>query len=165
MLIDMGPVLRGETSVLKLEYKMTDMPEVPDVTFGGECLVSGTVKNRAGYMTLSLHATLPYTGCCARCLEDVSGVFETDIERPLALSGSLNGEDTDDYLLIENNFVDADSAVNEALVLEFPTRILCSEDCKGLCSMCGKNLNHEKCTCEKKEVDPRLEILTKLLDK
>ena len=39
----------------------------------------------------------------------------------------------------------------------------CSEECKGLCPTCGKNLNHEKCNC-KKEVDPRMAALLQLLD-
>ena len=43
------------------------------------------------------------------------------------------------------------------------TKTLCSEDCKGLCPGCGVNLNHEACRC-KKQVDPRLAALAKLLE-
>ena len=165
MIIDLSPILRGETSTLQIEYEMSETPDVPDVTFTEGCKVSGKVDNRAGYMTLSLHASLPYVSSCARCLEEVSGVFEASIDQPLAVAGALNDEDTDEYILIENNSIDCDVPINEAVILDFPLRILCKEDCEGLCSMCGKNLNHEKCSCEKKEIDPRLEILAKLLDK
>ncbi len=165
MIIDVSPVLRGETSFLKFEYEMSDLPEIPDVSFTGGCKVDGNVDNRAGYMTLSLHATLPYVSSCARCLEEITGVFEVDVNMPLASEGTLNDEDTDDYIIIVNNSVDCDVQVSEAVMLEFPMRLLCKEDCEGLCDVCGKNLNHGKCTCTKKEIDPRLEILTKLLDK
>ena len=165
MIIDLSPILRGETSLIKIEYEMSDMPDVPDVTFTEGCKVTGQVENRAGYMTLSLHSSLPYVSSCARCLEEVRGVFEADIDQPLAAKGVLSDEDTDDYILIENNSIDCDIPVSEAVILDFPSRLLCKEDCAGLCSSCGKNLNYEKCTCNKKEIDPRLEILAKLLDK
>ena len=41
---------------------------------------------------------------------------------------------------------------------------LCKPDCKGLCPQCGKNLNEGKCGCSARQVDPRLEILKKLID-
>lgn len=165
MLIDVSPILRGETSLLKFEYEMSDLPEITGVSFTGDCKVVGSVDNRAGYMTLSLSASLPYASSCARCLEDISGVFEVNVNMPLAAQGTLSDEDTDDYIIIVNNSVDCDAQVNEAVLLEFPMRLLCKEDCAGLCDVCGTNLNHSKCSCTKKEIDPRLEILTKLLDK
>ena len=44
------------------------------------------------------------------------------------------------------------------------TKFLCSEDCKGLCPRCGKNLNLGPCGC-RKEPDPRFAVLEQLLDK
>ena len=49
-------------------------------------------------------------------------------------------------------------------VLNMDSKMLCSEDCKGLCCGCGTNLNFEDCSCEK-EVDPRLAALKQLLNK
>jgi uncharacterized protein len=51
----------------------------------------------------------------------------------------------------------------ETFILNMPSKTLCREDCRGLCSGCGVNLNYEKCRC-KKEVDPRLAALAKLLE-
>jgi uncharacterized protein len=48
--------------------------------------------------------------------------------------------------------------------MEFPLRFLCHDDCKGLCQRCGKNLNEGECDCSKKEIDPRMAPLQKLLD-
>ena len=51
-----------------------------------------------------------------------------------------------------------------AFILGMDTKTLCSEDCKGICPGCGVNLNQGSCTC-KKETDPRLAALAKLLEK
>ena len=50
-------------------------------------------------------------------------------------------------------------------VLDMDTKTLCSEDCKGLCPRCGADLNQGPCSCAKKDVDPRLAVLAKLLEK
>ena len=165
MILDVSPVLRGETSLLEFEYKTTELPEIDGVIFEKDSLVKGAVDNRAGYMTLRLNASLGYTSSCARCLEEIRGAFDLSVNMPLAVSGTLSDEDTDDYVIIVNNSIDCDSLIYETVLLEFPMRVLCSEDCEGLCDVCGCNLNREKCSCTKKEIDPRLEILAKLLDK
>ena len=57
-----------------------------------------------------------------------------------------------------------DEQLREQMEIEFPIRFLCKDDCLGLCSKCGKNLNEGECSCEKKEIDPRLLPLQKLLE-
>lgn len=116
-------------------------------------------------MCLTAVAELPYNTHCARCFREVEGKFTFSFERPLAVKGTLNDEDTDDYLLIEKGMIDPDDRVREAVLLDFPMVFLCKEDCRGLCAKCGADLNEGDCGCPKKEIDPRLAILGKLLDK
>ena len=71
-------------------------------------------------------------------------------------------DDYDDYIVVENNVLDLDELINEEIQLFLPAKMLCKDDCKGLCQNCGKNLNYEKCECVK-EVDPRLAALADLL--
>ena len=61
----------------------------------------------------------------------------------------------DEYLVLNDGMLDADDAVREALILSFPMRLLCSEDCPGLCPVCGKPLREGACGCVTREVDPR----------
>ena len=83
----------------------------------------------------------------------------------MATKGTLQDEDNDEYVIVKNGFLDIDRELVEDLLLEFPPKLLCKEECKGLCSKCGKNLNFEACDCpKKKEIDPRLAILQKLLE-
>jgi uncharacterized protein len=67
-----------------------------------------------------------------------------------------------DIVLIENASVDIDEVVSSAIILESDMQLLCSEDCKGLCPVCGKNLNEGPCDCPP-ETDPRLEKLKQFM--
>ena len=71
-------------------------------------------------------------------------------------------DDYDNYIVFENNSLDLDELVGEEIQLFLPAKMLCKEDCRGLCQKCGKNLNYEKCECAK-EIDPRLAALSDLL--
>ena len=75
--------------------------------------------------------------------------------------------DEDDLVLLadaEEGAYDILPRVREAVILELPMRFLCSEDCKGLCPLCGANLNRGPCACGDREQDPRWEPLKKLLN-
>ncbi len=64
---------------------------------------------------------------------------------------------------LEGDEIDLSQLVKEQAILNLPMKILCNEDCKGLCPQCGKNLNYGKCKCKREEVDERLKKLEKLL--
>lgn len=166
MSLDVSTALRGEVKELSFDY-YTDAPEnLPDVIFTDKVHVVGTFTNLSGYMAIKLTATLPYSTHCARCLKEISGIFSLDFEKPAAVRNMLTDEeDAEDYLLIEKGHLDPDPILQEALLLEFPMVFYCDKDCKGLCPKCGKDLNEGECGCPKKELDPRLAILGKLLDK
>ena len=66
--------------------------------------------------------------------------------------------------LNENGELNVDEEVAETFVLAFPKKLLCSEDCEGLCPKCGKRKKDGDCGCVMKEIDPRLAVLKKLLD-
>ena len=80
------------------------------------------------------------------------------------LAETLEGEEDEDIVLLENGEVDVGDLAYTAFLLAMDTKHLCSEDCKGLCPGCGVNLNREPCRC-KKQVDPRWAALEQLLDK
>ena len=80
------------------------------------------------------------------------------------LAEELEDEENDDILLLEDGCVDLGELARTVFILEMDTKTLCSESCKGICPGCGVDLNQGSCTC-KKEVDPRLAVLAKLLDR
>ena len=163
MFIDVREVLSGLIDSIEFDYTLPAPEGFNDITFPSEVRVVGAIRNQAGYMSLTAGATVPYVTHCARCTKEVSGVFEHTFERPLATK--LENED-DEYLMITHGTVDLDTPLLEDLILNLDFVYLCREDCKGLCFKCGHDLNEGDCGCaNKKEIDPRLAILAKLLDK
>ena len=125
--------------------------------------VKGVLRNHGGYMELSATTVVEGFGVCARCgtLFPYKKEFET--LRPVAKS--LVGDENDEYIVAdEDGFLSLVPVFEEEMMLELPTKLLCSEGCKGLCIKCGANLNKVNCGCTVKEIDPRLEVLKALLD-
>ncbi|MFC2034509.1 DUF177 domain-containing protein [Chloroflexota bacterium] len=67
------------------------------------------------------------------------------------------------FSIDENNILDLSDAIRQYALLAFPMKPLCSEDCTGLCSTCGCNLNQGHCNCSSESVDARLSKLNKLV--
>ena len=173
MVLDVRPLLRGEVDHIDIDYCLTPDP-IDDVVFDSDAHIFGKITDNAGYMRLVLTAEFSYKGQCARCLDEVSGHFKTDFERTVCDEGTLSDEKTkadeddvysDGYAIIHDGMLDIDAELREELVLSFPSRLLCSEECEGLCSMCGKPKRDGDCGCRKKEIDPRLSVLATLLHK
>ena len=167
MTLDMRPMLRGEVSRIPIDFTLSP-DAMRGVTFLGDAHVVGEITDEAGYMRLTLQVTLPYAGECARCLSPVKDTFCLEFERTVADEGTLTDEqledNVDEYVVITDGELDLAEELREALVLSFPFRLLCEEDCPGLCPKCGKSLREGSCGCPSREIDPRLEILRTLLN-
>jgi uncharacterized protein len=97
--------------------------------------VSRTTGN-GWFVRLRLDARL--SGPCMRCLEDAGRTLSIDV-REVDQPGSEDEELQSPYL--DGDELDLQAWARDALVLELPTQIVCSDTCKGLCSVCGENLN------------------------
>ncbi len=165
MLININPILKGEKSEISLEYELSIDEKIDDIAFPESFNVEGSVKDMAGYITLSLCADVKYTASCARCLTSVPVEKQISFNKTVvADTAELQNEDNDDYIFSRDGYIDADEALTEQILLELPLRHLCKEDCKGLCPKCGADLNVTDCSCETKDPDPRFDVLRKLLE-
>ncbi|MBQ4381934.1 MAG: DUF177 domain-containing protein [Oscillospiraceae bacterium] len=130
--------------------------------FTAPVVFSGRVENHAGTFTVTGELDSQMACTCGRCLKHF--VKPLHIPVRVYLAEELQDEDSEDiYLLSEGRFCDLDEIGMEALVLNMEQRQLCSEDCKGLCPKCGKNLNDGPCNCGE-DRDPRLAVLWQLLE-
>ena len=68
-------------------------------------------------------------------------------------------EDLDENNYIDGYSLDVEQLVYNELLVGWPTKILCSEDCKGICNVCGQNLNKGTCNCEDTGLDPRMSVI------
>ena len=130
-----------------------DPPE-PEAALAVTRLASGVV------LELSLDATL--RGPCFRCLEPAAvGVRVRD--RQYQATRPESDEQHSPY--VEDDLVDLSAWAHDAVALELPEKILCREDCAGLCGSCGANLNEGACTCAPPEPDTRWAKLAELRDR
>jgi len=100
---------------------------------------------------------------CVRCLTDFQQGLNINFTELYAFSQRYV---TDSGLLMpETGIIDLNPVLREYTVLEIPISPLCKPDCKGLCPICGNNLNESSCNHEDESGDPRLASLKSLLDK
>lgn len=113
------------------------------------------------YMKAVIELTLSMP--CDRCLEDVRKEFHIVTERELDMNETeaQRIEALDEMNFISGSNLDVDSFVYGEILLNLPMKILCRDDCKGICSRCGINLNRGTCDCDTKSLDPRM---AKILD-
>jgi len=94
---------------------------------------------------------------CDRCLEPYSWDLSTDFRIYLSMSpfkGELEVELSEDDLdidFIDGNFLDPDQIIKEQIILNVPMKTLCTTECKGLCPICGCNLNMKRCSCSSRD--------------
>ena len=124
--------------------------------------VVGKVYNHCDITMLEYTAKYPISCRCARCNKPI--VQETEQSYSYTVVRSLACEDNSDgYIVVDNDTLLLDELVFSDILLGLPLKILCSEDCKGLCSVCGHDLNESDCGCVQQTVDPRLTALADLL--
>ena len=154
MFIQLEAIFNGGVERLPLDYEFDFSKEelggvFPFTTPG---ILKGEIRNTAGIVTIEAKAEFSMEVTCDRCAEDIKPEFTVDVEHGLV--ASLNHEDNDDYILLEDMKLDVEQLTLEDIYLALPGKFLCKEDCKGLCSECGANLNESSCDC-KKPIDPR----------
>ena len=124
----------------------------------------GTVRNTAGVLVMKGLITTCIHGICDRCAAEFDREMELPIDAVL-VTELANEENEDEWVFtLEGDSADLDDIVRTIFVLNMDSKLLCSDDCKGMCCRCGKNLNDGPCSCEK-EIDPRLAALKQLLNK
>ena len=142
-------------------------PDLSDLSFASisrflsPVSAQGRVTAGAGVLTLTGTVSAEALCLCDRCGREFQRSFSIPLELPLA-EDPEDAENPDLYP-IEEDGVDLDEIVTTAFVLGLDTKLLCREDCKGLCDRCGKNLNDGPCGCTA-ETDPRLAVLGQLLE-
>lgn len=115
-----------------------------EYSFATPIAVKGNIENRAGVTMLKYDVKFALNHCCDRCLKDFVRDYDYDFEHILVRSTNA---DNDEYIVCENNILDMNELAVSDLLLRLPTKILCKEDCKGLCFVCGHDLNEGDCNC------------------
>ena len=163
MIIELESIFNTDGLKYPIDYELSlasvEVSGLNPIT--GPARVAGCVENNAGIVTLTAKVQFNYEAPCDRCAKDVKREFSFPVEHTLVVA--LESGDNDDFLEVPNMRLNLDELVEEDVNLALPSKYLCNENCKGLCSVCGKNLNETQCDC-KAPIDPRMEVLLKLLE-
>ena len=163
MLLNVKPILHTPGKRMDFQFSM----DLSDLEFAGRypvtqpVEVTGQVRNTADVLELELTARTTLDAVCDRCGKAFPQ--EKEVTYQCLLAEELQNEDNDEIVLLEDGQADVGDLARTAFILGMDSKTLCSEDCKGLCPRCGADLNLGPCSCQK-EVDPRLEVLAKLLE-
>lgn len=159
MLLQLKPLFMGEKESLPLHCEL----DLSELVIGGShpfphpVVVEGEVWVSADVVSLRAEARYLFEGACDRCLRDIRCERLVPVEHILVTS--LNNEDNGEFVLVDNYQLPLDSLVEADLILSLPSKVLCREDCRGLCPHCGKDQNEGLCGCKPQAADPRLEAL------
>ena len=148
MLLDLRRVFEGDQRVPFVhQMDLSQIEQWGDRPFAEPVQLEGYVQNRAGIVTVHYTASYLLSTACARCLDPVERRVRQDFDHTVVRK--LNQQEDDDYIVCEDGILDLDLIAQDDILLELPIRMLCSEDCKGLCDICGCNLNEATCDCRK----------------
>ena len=153
--------LRANVGVKEFSFvvpveKFADFGELPDVYFTGNISAEGRVAF-TGLLyridgTISCRKHFVCGRCLKECCRDESYSFEEEFSAAPDADEGIG-------LCNFNTGIDIFNLVHDTIIAAQPTADFCREDCRGLCPMCGKNLNDGECGCKRETIDPRLEAL------
>lgn len=98
------------------------------------------------------------TAACARCLTPVRVAIDLDFEHRVDVMHLDEDEDESEMIncITEEKCLDVDRLVHNEILIHWPLRVLCKENCKGICTVCGQDLNKGQCSCDQESPDPRM---------
>lgn len=102
---------------------------------------------------------------CDRCLETVERIFPIIVDKELDLTGNDEEKSMEGSSYIIGTSLDVDQLIFGEILVSWPMKVLCREDCKGICRRCGANLNQTECQCPKTEPDPRMAAIQDIFNK
>ncbi len=146
MLLNMKQLfdVTGEEKEFSFEISRDELSErVFSASFATPLAVKGRAFNRAGIVQVEFTCCFTLSHVCDRCLKEFEREYSYEFSHVCVRDRSSN----DEHIVVENNTLDLnDLAISDSL-LQLPTKILCREDCRGLCYVCGQNLNDGECNC------------------
>lgn len=163
MKVDISDILRANGASMELDFE-EDPPErepAEGCLLDGKLSFTGTLTNTNGILQLNGRLKADYNSECYRCLGAVKKSMNLKINENFVNSGEA---EQPDMYAFEGKILNIGKALNDNIILNLPMRQLCSNDCKGLCTSCGANLNETQCDCGNNKMDPRMEGLGKYFE-
>lgn len=171
MILDLGSFLEGSKDIVQfqgevefggLDFNNKNVKIIEPIEYKGE------IFKVNGEKVINLNIKYTYSEQCNRCLSPSTQTIETGLYGKL-LEGKRDfkneEEGYEEILYYQNGSLKLDEYILEQVAVSLPIKILCKDDCKGLCPKCGVDLNKKDCNCIHEDIDPRLEKLKNFFPK
>lgn len=123
--------------------------------------LEGTMSNVGDVLLLKAAMTAEVKRMCGRCLKEFTAETRAEVLDKFYPQGVAKLDD--DAFVYDSDVIDITEPLRESLLLAEPIQALCKEDCRGLCPVCGADLNDGDCGCDRVTVDPRLAALKQFI--
>lgn len=151
----------GVSMPVSLVEQLEDLTAYPNVVgFMEPVRIEGILKNESEIFVLEAKGETKVSLACDRCLAPVAIEISFNIEERF----SHTGRDDEETETFSGDQIDLADYVQRGILGALPMKVLCREDCQGLCPVCGKDLNEGDCGCDTTELDPRFESLRALFN-
>ena len=170
MVIDISNVVRSINKEVSKEVSIeltsfeSRLGSFPILQKSPVVLTVANEENKTIYIRGSVDVTLSIP--CGRCLEEVPTQICFDIDKKLAVTdGALVDDEMEETDYLIGFELDVDKLVYAEILVNWPMKVLCKEDCEGICKVCGMNLNKGDCGCQRTELDPRMAAIQDIFSK
>lgn len=168
-LYDILSVVGKEMTVeANMDCKQIDFQGEPIELICKEPFLVSLKHVRKGIVSLNCNAAITVKRACSRCLTEVVRDYDLKISRTMNVEKKEavtdNLDEYDEISYIEDCNLDVDLLVLDELYTVLPMSVLCKEDCKGICKVCGTNLNKSICDCDQTVPDPRMAVFSDIFN-
>lgn len=166
MKLDLNRVLdcEGETKVVTVDVDLSWVKYRGVSPFQQPVILSVKAVNRLGVASLGCAYRYTLYLDCDRCLKPFQKQVTLNCTHTVVRRLANENSDDEEFLLAPDGFVELDELATNDVIPELPSRFLCREDCKGLCPICGCDLNETACGCSADRTDPRLQALGRFFE-
>ena len=154
MIINILDLLKRQEKEIVIDRKIPNF--VSELDCDQPIEIKGRIYIDNQLLKVNMWIKLQYDMVCSRCIEDFDYLSEFEINEDYDIDKNQE--------MLENDTLDLTELIRENILLHIPIRALCTESCKGLCSVCGTNNNVHHCNCNHEQLDPRLSVLNNLLN-
>ena len=148
-------LLQFDVEPAELDITETELP------VDGKIRIDGEISNVGDVLLLQARVSTRVNRMCSRCLKEFTADSAAEVVEKYYPSGS-SGVENDAYVY-EADIVDITEPLRESLLLAEPLKVLCKEDCMGICPVCGTDRNVHPCSCDTGTIDPRLAALKQFI--
>ncbi len=138
-----------------------------DTRFNKTVKVQATLEKTSRQLYLQVEFTTGGLFTCDRCLDEFQKNI-TNKYKMVYVSSDQAAKEVDrgeiQIISLDTSFIDLGEDVRQYSILALPQKLLCQENCEGLCPTCGTNLNRTKCECQTQEIDSPWEVLKNLFE-